>query len=198
MARHPYRSQPTLQRSGGRIRFPIVGLSLLGAAAVGIGALITPVLTAPSPPPDPVGAALQQAMSAPPPAPPAPPAQEPQAEVASADTVSSASTSPAPQPGLAPKGERPPRIVKAKTPVATSIRRRPPASDFSRLSLETPQQRWEEQRSEYEQARRAYDASERVAGFRWAQENRIAAPRHCRVAAQRTSAFMEGCMSYAR
>ena len=49
---------------------------------------------------------------------------------------------------------------------------------------------------DYERARDAYDANERKEGYRWAQTNRIRLPRHCRTAAQRTAAFVEGCMSY--
>jgi hypothetical protein len=56
----------------------------------------------------------------------------------------------------------------------------------------------EQQQADYERARAAYDADERTAGFRWAQQNNIRIRSYCHIAAQRTPAFQEGCMNYLR
>ena len=66
------------------------------------------------------------------------------------------------------------------------------------LKPPTQQQQWERQRLDYERARDVYDANERTEGYRWAQDNKIRFQRYCRTAAQRTPAFMEGCMNYLR
>jgi hypothetical protein len=62
----------------------------------------------------------------------------------------------------------------------------------------TSQESWEQQQQDYQRARASYDANERMAGFRWAQQNNIKTVRYCRVASLRTVAFVEGCMNYVR
>jgi hypothetical protein len=56
----------------------------------------------------------------------------------------------------------------------------------------------EQQQADYQRARAAYDADERTAGYRWAQQNNIRIRSYCHIAAQRTPAFQEGCMNYLR
>jgi hypothetical protein len=89
-----------------------------------------------------------------------------------------------------------PAVVKVKTtrPLRRATKARPQplvATDVAAAELS-----WEDQRDEYVRARAVYDAAERNAGYEWARQNNIRVRRHCSVAAQRTPAFVEGCMSY--
>jgi hypothetical protein len=89
-------------------------------------------------------------------------------------------------------------VIRAKASVAPRIPRPARAAHSEPAPSITPQQAWEQQQVDYERARAAYDAGERTAGYRWAQQNNIRLQRYCRVAAERTPAFVEGCMNYLR
>jgi hypothetical protein len=187
MSRHRFRSQPALERSGGRTPSPILGLCLAAGIALGAGALVTTLYRslAPDEPrsvtqaDEPTRLGFMQ--PAPPMEPPAvarPPASAPAAPEPQASPTPSARVKAGPAPARGPHRAKPPTYLALQTP--------------------TPQQQWERQRLDYERARDVYDANERQAGYRWAQDNKIKVQRFCRAAQQRTPAFMEGCMSYLR
>ena len=186
MSRHRFRSQPALERSGGRTPSTILGLCLAAGIALGAGALVTTLYRslAPDAPPavaqvdEPTRLGFMQ---------PAPPMELP----AVAPPPASAPAAPEPQATPAPSAR-----VKAPPPVRPFHKAKPPS--YLALNSPTPQQQWERQRLDYERARNVYDANERQAGYRWAQDNKIKVQRFCRAAQQRTPAFMEGCMSYLR
>lgn len=188
MSSHRFRSQPALQRSGGHGPPAVVGIGLLAAAGVAAGALIGFQMQVPSSPAGPGGswgglpvdqaapaAALARLAAAPPPV------------VAPTPAPITAAAATAPPHGLlkakALAAVKPPRAVKPARVVAMA---------------EPPAETYEDQQRDYQKARAAYDADERTAGFRWAQQNNIRLQRYCRVASQRTPAFVEGCMSYLR
>jgi hypothetical protein len=178
MSRHRFRSQPALQRSGGRYP-PLAGLALLAFIGVGSGAILNQLARQPVSPPVSIqhlGVLDEPAVSAAPsPSPPTP-------EAAPATPVAAPAS-------LAP-------VVKT-TSLAPAKRSRPARhAALAQPQPQAPQQTWEQQRDDYERARATYDDHERAAGFRWAQENKIKVARYCRVAAQRTPAFAEGCTSY--
>lgn len=191
MSRHRFRSQPALERSGGRTPPAIVGLCLVAGIALGAGALVTTLYRGFASAPDETRAAapadeparLDVARNAPPAEPP---------PVASPPATVQASLQPqaVPAPVVRPRAPPAPHAARAARPA------KPP--DYAALNPLTQQQQWERQRLDYEHAKDAYDANERSEGYRWAQANRIKVPRFCRVAAQRTPAFMEGCMNYLR
>jgi hypothetical protein len=90
-----------------------------------------------------------------------------------------------------------PPVVLAKTrPPSRRIARAAGPAALPALKPLSPQEQWERQKIDYEIARAAYDQNERSAGYRWAEQNNIKVQRYCRLAAQRTSAFAEGCTSY--
>jgi hypothetical protein len=181
MARHRFRSQPTLQRSGSRAPSAILAACTVAGIAMGAGALvgIIPRALGPEPAPLPVfrplDAPAPHAVAA---ATPAPQAALAEAAIiparAAATPAVRARARPAPR---AAHGAQPPKYAVAEPPA--EARRRQAQLD-------------------YERARAAYDASERKEGYRWAQQNRIRILRYCHAAAQRTAPFMEGCLSYVR
>jgi hypothetical protein len=87
-------------------------------------------------------------------------------------------------------------VVKTKATKPAHAKRRGKPAHAPAAEPAAPEKSWEEQRRDYEIARATYDASERQAGYRWAQQNNIRVQRYCGVAAQRTQAFVEGCLSY--
>jgi len=180
MSRHRFRSQPALQRSGDRQSFRLVGIALLAVVGIGSGLLVgrqslerAPAVVGTYP-----GSSTDKPATAGSPAPAAPSAAaSPQADLVSPTpraAVATVSTKPVTAPRL-PRKVRP-QVVSAPEPSA--------------------QENWRQQQQDYERARAAYDASERTAGFQWAQQNKIRVVRYCRVAAQRTPAFVEGCLNY--
>ena len=178
MSRHRFRSQPTLQRSGGRWSSAVIGITLLALIAIGMGALIGELTRGADLAPAgryPAGPIDEPAtFAAAPPAPQAQPAPAaPRANVLEARSVSG---------GVLTKSARQPRKSRPQT--------------FPAAGTASPQEGWEQQRQEYERARAAYDADERSAGYQWAQQNRIRIVRYCQVASQRTPAFVEGCLNY--
>lgn len=186
MARHRFRSQPALERSGGRTPSAIVGLCLVAGIALGAGALVTTLYRSLAPD-EPQAVAQVDEPARLGFARPAPPAEPP--SVASPPAAVQA----APEPQASPT---PSARAKAAPSVRTPHRAKPPS--YLALKPPTPQQQWERQRLDYERARDVYDANERQAGYRWAQDNKIKVQRFCRAAQQRTPAFMEGCMNYLR
>ena len=189
MSRGRFRSQPTLQRSGGRGgASAIAGIALLALVAVGAGAFIGELARGPAPAPatspGPTDAPAAIVASPTPPPTPAPP----RATVAPPATVleARAGSTPSPAPALG---------VKKTRSVRPSYKARPQTFAAAEPAA-TPQESWEQQRKDYERARAAYDEGERTAGFQWAQQNSIRTARYCRVAAQRTPAFVDGCLNY--
>jgi hypothetical protein len=187
MARHRFRSQPSLQRSSGPTVPAVAALSLIAAIGVGGGVLVGRFLeTLPAAPVSAhnAGPADRVATSA-----PAVSAQTLDAPAAAPQTAAvEAPTEPA-----APA----PPVVKIKTKPSTRAARPAHVASLPTVRQPTAQEQWEQQRIDYEIARSAYDASERQEGFRWAQRNNVRVPRYCRAAAQPAS-FVEGCMSYLR
>lgn len=185
MSRRSFRSQPSLQRSGGW-RPSSALLSLAGLAVMGLsfGAMVSHLQQ------DTAlggqtygGSALEETA----PAPAAPPAPADAALQAAAPVLA----------------VPPPQLVAASAPVAakTATKARAARAKPARAqpaAEPTPQQSWEQQRQDYERAVEAYDASERKEGYRWAQANRIRLNRYCRAAERRTPAFLQGCLSYVR
>jgi len=184
MSRHRFRSQPTLQRSGERGLSAIVWGAVLTLIAVGMGAWIGELGRGPAPPP--AGGYS------------AGPVDEPMAVAAAPLAPQARPTPAAPQASVFEEksGSRgaPPQIPGAKATRSTTHRR--PPQLLAAVAPIRPQEGWEQQQQDYERARTAYDANERTAGFQWAQQNRISIARYCRVAAQRTPAFVDGCMNY--
>jgi hypothetical protein len=183
MSRHRFRSQPTLQRSGGRRSTAVVGVAALALIAVGAGALIGELIRAPAPAPVASYAAgpidtPPTVAATPPPSPVQPMPAPPQAAVLEAKLASHGAASRVPGPKSA-KAARPSHRAAPQILAAAAAR-----------------ESWADQQQDYERARAAYDANERVAGFQWAQQNRIRIVSYCRVGAQRTSAFVDGCMNY--
>jgi hypothetical protein len=188
MSRHRFRSQPALQRSGGHGPPAIIGLGLLAAAGLAGGALIGNLVHTPGVAPDaawgvgPTDQPAAVAAAEPKPVPAVPPAAPPAVAVAAA---------PAPQ-------AAPAELVRAK---AAAPARRPRLAKPVRVATAEPAKAPADpaqQQADYARARAAYDADERMAGFRWAQQNNIRIRSYCRIAAQRTPAFVEGCMNYLR
>jgi hypothetical protein len=184
MSRRHFRSQPALQRSGGgHVSSAIFGLVLLAAIGMGVGALIREFADEPAP---------EAAMTY--------PGQSMDAAATLAPAPTPSQTGPAaPQaPPLEATPEPPaaPPMVKVKSTAPAKASRMARPQPVPAPGPAAPQVTWEQQRQDYERARAAYDASERTAGRRWAQENKIRTARYCRTAAQRTPAFLEGCMSY--
>jgi hypothetical protein len=182
MSRHSFRSQPTLQRSGGGGPPAIVALGLLALVGVGGGVVLGKLVQGSAPalevsyPAHPVDEPATSATSPPP---------TPQAQVRTGAPV----MQPSPEPRVAPAVAR----IKANAPVSSL--RKPKATRHADVAP-PPEESWAQQQQDYERARAAYDANERTAGYRWAQQNNIRFERYCRIAAQRTSAFVEGCMSF--
>ena len=202
MSRHRYRSQPNLQRSGGRTAPAILALCLASGIALGVGALLSPLVTGFSEDSHPIGAVAPRHQ----PTPRAPaqeaapvdtPAVAPELETVQANPGPPATPSPPRVAAVQGEASRPP-IAKVKARTAVRSHRPAKSPSYPVSTPLTPQEQWERQRLDYEQARHAYDANEREAGYRWAQQNNIRLQRNCRAAEQRTAAFMEGCMNYAR
>jgi hypothetical protein len=188
MPRHRFRSQPALDRSGGRTPSAILGLCLVAGIALGGGALVSTLYRGFTQPSD----EIQAIAPADEPARPgfardAPPAEAPSI----ASPPASIEATPQPQPLPAP-------IVRVKAPLAARAARSSKPPNDPILKPATQQQQWERQRVDYERARDVYDANERTEGYRWAQRNKIKVPRFCRAAEQRTPAFMDGCLNYLR
>jgi hypothetical protein len=206
MSRHPYRSQPNLRRSGGRSggrsAFGILGLCLASGIALGAVALVSPLFTGFAQDFDTVKSVAPRREHAPHAGAKKPTLVETVtvAQLATDQADPEPQASPPPSPQLAVnqgQASRPPILrVKAQTAVRTRRTSTPP--NYTVVTPTTPQEQWERQRLDYEHARHAYDASERVAGYRWAQQNKINVQRYCGAAEQRTAAFMEGCMNYVR
>jgi hypothetical protein len=200
MSRHQFRSQPALQRSGGHGPPAIIGLGLLAAVGIVGGALIGNLARGPAP-------ATDGTWNAGPTDQPAAVASAP--PLAAAPAVSAASPAQI-KPGLAKPGLAKPGLAAlAQTaPPAPLVRahavaspKRPRPVRAARVAAAEPapaQVSPEQQQADYRRARAAYDADERTAGFRWAQQNNIRIRSYCHIAAQRTPAFQEGCMNYLR
>jgi hypothetical protein len=192
MARHRFRSQPSLQRSGAPAVPAAAALALIAVVGVGGGAFVGRMLLnlpAGAPAAETASRLERMATAAVAHAPPGVGAAAAPPPVVIADL-------PPPVLAAAAPARSPPRTLrKAKTPA------RPVAATHAAASpaaaQPTPQQRWEQQRIDYEVARAAYDANERQEGFRWAQRNNIRFQRYCR-AAEQPAAFVEGCMNYLR
>lgn len=187
MARHRYRSQPTLQRSSRGVAGTLISLVLLAGVAVGAGALLSPLIASLASNPAETEGRLpdetfQVATTSSPTQAPAPAVQT---EIAAPPAETPLIEASNPQPTAKPQksAARPARLAKAAT---TPVK--PAAVEES----------WEKQRREYEAAREVYDANERSEGRRWAEQNRIRIDRHCRAAEQRNAAFVEGCLAYVR
>jgi hypothetical protein len=185
MSRHRFRSQPTLQRSGERGSWAMVGVIALALIGIGAGALLGELARGPAPPPaqgysatpmdEPATVAAAPASPQVQPTPAAPQATVPDEKSGSRGASPRVLAAKATKP-IRPTHRSPPQLLAAAAPIG-------PGS-------------WEQQQQDYERARTAYDANERTAGYQWAQQNRIRIARHCRVAAQRTPAFVDGCLNY--
>jgi len=181
MSRHSFRSQPTLQRSGGwRPSSAVLGLGGLIVVGLSFGAVMSALQERPA------GGELYGAgaLSA--------------AEVAPAEAPAVAEAPPAAAPPLL--ADLPPAAAQAATRPAAKPRpqRAAPPARTQLASAPAPAQSWEQQRRDYERALELYNANERAEGRRWAQANRIRTERYCRAGEQRTPAFMQGCLSYVR
>jgi len=183
MPRNRFRSQPALQRSGGRIPTAPLGLGLAAAIAVAAVALFRGL----APSPEQVQAVTPVDEPASFAAEPAPPAELRPAAPQPATLRASPELQAAPPPIVS---------VKARGPVQASQKAKPP--NYPLLQAATPKDQWERQQRDYDRARDVYDARERAEGYRWAQQNKIKVQRYCRAAQQRTAAFMQGCMNYLR
>lgn len=181
MTRHSFRSQPTLQRSGGwRPSSALLGLGGLVVVGLAFGAVMSALQERP------LSGELYGAGSLGPPA----------AEHARAE--------PAVETPLA----APPPLLAALPPVAAPVLPRPAAKPHPAraakpagaqlASAAAPQESWEQQRRDYEHAVELYNANERAEGRRWAQANHIRTERYCRAGEQRTPAFLQGCLSFVR
>jgi hypothetical protein len=126
----------------------------------------------------------------------------------------------APTPAMADPGapliEVPPPVIRAAAPappadaapvapvvrVEKAARRTPPAPRrtetivLASAPAATPSR--ERQQQDYEQALARYQENERAAGYQWASDNRVSRSRYCKSAAQRTPAFLQGCMTFVR
>ena len=184
MARHRFRSQPALQRSGGRASTTLLGFCLVVSAAAAVGALVSSAIRGLDGWADPPAPAARTSPATP--------------------RAQALRTQPAPvAPQLAEETLAPPataalesaKVNAPKTGARTSRAAKPSAPPTP--IVVDPQEAWAQQH-DYEVARDAYDASERAEGYRWARENRVRTPRYCRaLEQQRNTAFMEGCLSYA-
>lgn len=185
MARHRFRSQPALQRSGGPASTTLLGFCLVVSGAAVVGALVSLAIRG-----------LDGWADTPAPAagasPPAPRAQTLRTEPAPVAPQLAGETLDA------PAAEAALQTAKVNTP-------RKPARTARAAKLPTrpapivvdPQEALAQQH-EYKAARDAYDANERAAGYRWARQYKVRTPRYCRaLEQQRNAAFMEGCLSYA-
>lgn len=184
MARSRFRSQPALQRSGGRASTTVLGLCLVVLTAAGAGAVVSMAIRGLDDWANrPEAVARIERLTPVVPAAPSPPAQAAPATPQLAETVA------------------PPMLVtETARPRAAAERGPKPAKALKPLlpELGAPEQRWERQQQDYQQARDAYDANERAEGYRWAQQNKVRTRRYCRgLEQQRTTAFMEGCLTYA-
>ncbi len=190
MSRHRFRSQPALQRSGGGRSWALFTLGLIAAAGIGLGAVVGAALKGVAPEPDRIR--------------PQAPIDEPATSAAPPPQVAQAPPAPVTVPAAAAQAlaSSPPSAPIAHTRTATLVRAmrklKPKPSAASAEPARPGEAQWEEQRRDYDRARAAYDASERAEGYRWAQQNRIRVERYCRVAEQRTAAFVEGCERYVR
>lgn len=183
MSRRSFRSQPSLQRSGGW-RPPSGLLTIGGLVVMGLsfGAIVSHLQQNPLTDGQSYGVTAQD---------------EAQARSAGAAPLAAAEAAP-PLVTVAP-----PQLTQVSAPVAarTPAKPRPRAAKPARAEAAaqpTPQQAWEQQRQDYERAVEAYDAQERSEGRRWAQANRIRLARYCRAAEHRTPAFLQGCLSHVR
>lgn len=190
MARHHYRSQPALQRSGERHHSLIAIFGLLAMVGVGAGAVVNQLSPASSPglPTTYPGTAVDQ---------PAGQAAGP-TDFAALAPESAAPLVEAPA-QMQPYAEAPraaPTLVKVKT--VKPLRRASKTGPKPVVATEVapPEPTWEEQHDAYVRAKAVYDAGERSAGLDWARQNKIRTAKYCSVAAQRTPAFVEGCLSY--
>lgn len=180
MARHHFRSQPTLQRSGGGASSSLMGIGLVVVLAIGAGVLVSTTFRA-----------LDTWANRP-------------AETARAENLTPVAPAQAPA-ALAPQlaqaapeavAAPPPRIVKATAPKKPRALKSEKAE--SQAAPADGKAQWARQQSDYQLARTAYDANERAEGYRWARQNKVRTPRYCRpLEQQRNSAFMEGCLNYA-
>jgi len=179
MARRQFRSQPTLQRSGGRTPVALVSLCLIAGAGLGLGAVVGTISTTPS-----AGRADHLAVAA---------LDSPATAAAARPRAPPPAASAAPTPGVATL-QRVAAVAAAHAPArkARPVAARPAHKDEAAGEDKplSPQEQWARQRHDYDIARAAYDASERNEGFRWAQQNRIRSPRYCRVAERRDLAFV--------
>jgi hypothetical protein len=163
-----------------------VALSLLAGVGVGAGAVVGNLLRASGPPLE--HAAAKSPIDQPATVAATPPPQAPLVAAAPA-APQNAGVQVAALPQTAPPGGRVQKAVARPTPKPKPVKK-------ISLTPLSPREQWERQQVDYEIARAAYDANERKEGYRWAQENNIRLQRYCRVAAQRTAAFVDGCLSY--
>lgn len=193
MSRNQFRSQPTLQRTGGGGGFG--GLLVSFAALAGAGALgafamshfgdqgPSTLAEAPAPAPSDVQMALADAATPL----PAPVAPLPAAPAATAPTLVAAAAQPAPTLAEAARAKRP---VK-KRPATPQYEMAASADDAAVTATAL-----ERQQRDYAAAMERYEKAEREEGYRWAKQNRVRVVRYCRTTAQRTEAFMKGCLAY--
>jgi hypothetical protein len=109
-----------------------------------------------------------------------------------------------PSPVIQATAPAPPAVAAPVVSVekAKAVRRTPPASRrtdvvvLASAPAATPSH--ERQQQDYEQALARYQENERAAGYQWASDNRVSRSRYCKSAAQRTPAFMQGCLTFVR
>ena len=176
MSRRSFRSQPTLQRTGGwRPSSAFLGLGGLIVLGLAFGAAMSVLQERPLSG-DVYGAGALA------PAEPPPAAEAPQ-----------------PAPPLRLADLPPVTVAVAARPPARPHKLRPAEPPAAQLASAPAQEdSWEQQRRDYEHAVALYEANERAEGFRWAQANRIRTQRYCRAGEQRTAAFLQGCLSFVR
>jgi type IV secretory pathway VirB10-like protein len=191
MSRNRFRSQPTLQRSGGGGGFgALIGgfVVLAGAGAIGAYGLSHfsdrgPAPVAEAPAISEVDATLAQTDAA------APLPAGPMAPVAAAPAPPIVVAAVEPQ-SVRPVAVREKKPVKRRSagpqyPLAAS------AEDAAVVATAR-----EKQQRDYASAMEKYEKAERDEGFRWAKENRIRVARYCRTTGRRTDAFMKGCLAF--
>jgi len=190
MSRNQFRSQPTLQRTGGGGGFAplVLGFAALaGAGALGAFGLSHLNERTPSPPVEaqaaPEGDMEMALAGGPAPEPDATSPIEPVAQVAA---PALAAAEPASKP--AQHDKRPAKRRSAAVP------QYPLASSADDAAVQAAAR--ERQQRDYEAAVARYAQSEHAEGYRWAKQNQVHVARYCRAAAKRTEAFMQGCLAF--
>lgn len=179
MARSRFRSQPALQRSGGRGAIGLLGFALVIVAAAGGGVVVSTAMRS-----------LDDWANA--------PRTRVERVARNGPVVRPPATLPSDQPQAVEIAVREPAPEREVTVARFTAPRTPKPSKPLLPDLGALKPRWEQQQQEYLLARDAYDASERAEGFRWAQQYKVRTRRYCReLERQRTAAFMEGCLNYA-